>query len=56
MRFIGIAFSMERVETVPRCITDFYHVRMQNTVTKQIFAGGNSIHNSTNLVWISMTL
>ena len=30
--------------------------RARNTVTKQIFARGNSIHNFTNLVWISVTL
>ena len=43
------------VETILRCITDFYHVYTRNTVTKQIFVHSNSIYNFSNLVWISMT-
>ena len=39
------------VESIPKCITGFYHVHVhtRNTVTKQIFVRGNSIHNFTNL-------
>ena len=47
--------SRDRTEV--RCITHFFHsiathfIRVRNTVTKQIFVRGNSIHNFTNL-WI----
>ena len=36
------------VESIQSCITD--------STMWEIFARGNSIHNFTNLVWISVTL